>query len=116
MYKTLYYRLKEQTFDDQIEYSNIRAVQLPSSSIRTSVLQDVHPNPAEDQLFIPFYIHSETEVISADIYDIQGRLVMQLVQNQQFSVGKQTSRNRSREFAKRGLYPAIYSGGCCFDT
>ncbi len=87
--QTLYYRLKEQTFDDQIEYSNIRAVQLPSSSIRTSVLQDVHPNPAEDQLFIPFYIHSETEVISADIYDIQGRLIMQLVQNQQFSVGKQ---------------------------
>ena len=87
--QTLYYRLKELALDGQIEYSNIRAVQLPKTSIRSSVLQDVHPNPADDQLFIPFYIHSETVGISADIYDMQGRLVMRLAQNQQFSVGKQ---------------------------
>ena len=87
--EVVYYRLREIAYDGTVEYSNMRAVNLPHENVKASVLQDVHPNPAEDLINIPFYINSEDAIISADIYDMQGRLLMNIAKDQSYSNGKQ---------------------------
>lgn len=85
----VYYRLKDITLGGMVEYSGVRAVNLPVDETMASVLQEVFPNPAQDKVNIPFIINSGEQLIHAEIYDMQGRLVLTPIQSQVYAAGKQ---------------------------
>lgn len=85
----VYYRLKEMTYGGMVDYSDIRAVNLPVDNTQASILQDIYPNPAQDLINIPFIINLEDQVISASIYDMQGRLIKNIINEELYTIGKQ---------------------------
>lgn len=92
-------------------YTDVR-LQLPDLSIGIGPLQTdqlkniyVWPNPVSDVTTIAFK-NSSTEKIAINIYDLQGRFIEQIT-DQQFSAGSHSVQwNPNREKIKKGMYVA----------
>jgi hypothetical protein len=61
-----------------------------------------YPNPFDRQVSIPFYLNAPSEV-SITIFDVTGRRVAEVLKNQSFSEGFQTT-----QWKPKGLASGVY--------
>ncbi len=74
--QTVYYRLKQVDFDGAFEYSDVVAVNLPSST--TALLHQAYPNPFNPTTNISFTLPKDGQ-IQLTVYDEMGRQIKTLI-------------------------------------
>jgi len=106
--QVLYYRLRQEMTDGSYRHTNIKSIS-PVQESGVSLVQELYPNPARDAINIPFHTISADEV-SIQIYDINGRLIKTVLQNQEFEAGYQLEQVDISDFPN-GVYVLRFSAG-----
>lgn len=86
--RTLFYRLKQIDVDGSLDYSPILSVDLDNPP-RIITLQDPYPNPAINEVFIPFSLPQESPV-TIRIYTTAGQELLNVCESAIFTGGSHT--------------------------
>lgn len=106
-----YYRLKQVDFDGTTTYSDIRTLS-KNKNIREIV---VFPNPASEVIFIQFEENPESSLEKICVYDQSGKLVQQLIPDNETDCGLQITNNTITLDISQ-LVPGMYNISIMEDT
>jgi hypothetical protein len=106
----LYYRLRQLDANGDAMFSKIIAISTNLNNNGVSVLHEPFPNPAFDQLTLPFYT-SVPDKISLWLYDASGRIVLQPLHQQPYNEGQHHLQIQLPAELPAGIYTLRFQSG-----
>lgn len=106
--QVLYYRFRQEMTDGSYRHTNIKSI-TPVQESGVSMVQELYPNPAQDAINIPFHTVS-SDKITIQLYDMNGRLVKDVLQSQQFEAGYHLKQVDINDLPN-GVYVLRFSAG-----